>query len=450
MGMFFSTIHIQNKKQLERKQFIEIFSKYIKKQGFMPADEENSQYVYYLAFSDNREWVTLSSPEFEVGSDSDITAQKISKALKSICIETSVNDSDWAIIKLYDSLNKTKDTVIVGDVEEFLGEESVNSKGKQECWTPLLVEGRSWEELQEIWQADYTFAEDVLSETAQFLGMDVNNIRADDNSNVVALHFKATGEVFIKEGATKLAFDCLDCPISMEKAMFSFYNIGGISKGLAIILLGDCFKNHEIEVSDVTIRRNKYPKKAQQYTKAISMNQELEGANEEERFHARFQKYKATNNRYGVIAIFEDYEFFEGLNIEHPSMEGTKVLGIRHFYSTRIYFTAAILSGQSQQFYLHVIPMNNWENQIIEKVKVHINRDVREQEDNEQKEKYQKSFKYLKNEVDSIRNLPEKLKKGKQYIMWLEEVASKTSEEWKNTQEYAQLLEELKKRKEQM
>lgn len=200
MGMFFSAMHIQNQKQLERNQFIKAFSKYVEEKGLMPADEEDSQYVYYLAFSDSSDWVTLSSPNFESSYDSAITeTQKISKALKSICIETSVYDSDWAMIKLYDSLNKINDTVIIGRAEEFLGEESVNNKGIQECWTPLLVEGRSWEELQEIWKEDYTFVEDALSETALLLGMDLHNIRGDYNSNVVALHFKSEDEAFIKE-----------------------------------------------------------------------------------------------------------------------------------------------------------------------------------------------------------------------------------------------------------
>lgn len=191
MGMFLSTIHIQNKKQVERNQFIELFNKYMEKQGFVPTDEENAQSEYYLAFSNGSNWVTLSSPDFESDHDSDITeAQKISKALNSVCIETSVFDSDWAMIKLYDSLNETNDTVVIGDAEEFLGEESVNSKGRQECWTPLLAEGRSWEELQGIWQEDYTFAEDALSETAKLLGLDVQNVIADDNANAVALYFK--------------------------------------------------------------------------------------------------------------------------------------------------------------------------------------------------------------------------------------------------------------------
>jgi len=212
----------------------------MEKRGLAPTDKDGSQFSYYLSFSNNIDWVTLSSPDFELDNDSIVETQKISKALKTTCVETSVFDSDWAIIKLYDYLSKNSHTVAIGRAEEFLGESNTSEKGVRECWSPLLAEGKTWDELTKIWNDDYTFIEDALEKTAPFFGMDFKNIRADyrvfegnpDNFNTVVLYFKSHGEAFIKEGPTKIHSPGGSIPISGEEGHYSFYNSGGISSGL--------------------------------------------------------------------------------------------------------------------------------------------------------------------------------------------------------------------------
>ncbi|HHX56610.1 MAG TPA: hypothetical protein GX710_01175, partial [Clostridiales bacterium] len=89
------------------------------------------------------------------------------------------------------------DMVLVGDGEDYGFEDDTAFQGKKEHWQPLLAEGVTWEELSEIWNGDYIFTEDALSEMAPLIGMDSENIISDyddlsgkADKNIVELHFK--------------------------------------------------------------------------------------------------------------------------------------------------------------------------------------------------------------------------------------------------------------------
>lgn len=377
MGTFSSAIHIKLNPEGKREQFQNQFAQYMKSKDLILTDKADSQLVYYLVFSNNGNWVTLASPHFAPGNGSAIKeTPNIAKEFKTFCVETSVYDSDWAMINLYNSSDKPIDTVVIGDAEEFLGEESITQKGNQECWTPLIADGKAWGELSQIWNSDYVFTEDGLCASASFLDMDLENMTADwkdiegkqDNPNVVTMYFKSSAEPFIKDGPTKLTFGIMSVPISGKDAYYAFCNIGGVSKGLAVVLLGDCIKNHEVEITDFKIRRNKNPLKARQYAKAkggwIPMTPDLEGGNEEELFYADLEEFHSLDDRDGLIAKFDDYEFFEGVNVTHPTMQGSEGHDIKWYYESDIWFKATILSGAQHKFSLHIIPTNYPENQL--------------------------------------------------------------------------------------
>jgi hypothetical protein len=148
-----------------------------------------------------------------------------------------------------------------------------------------------------------------------------------------------------------------------------------------------------------------------------------------------------------LIASFDDYEFFEGVNMEHPSMKGNKGYDICSYHESTIWFAATILSGEYHKFDLFVIPTNYWENQISHTIKLYKDREVMNREDKIRREKWEKSFKYLQEQASAIDKMPENFKNRKDYLRWLDETLSKISDEWKDTQEYSKLLEELEHRK---
>ena len=202
MGSSFNTIQIQNRHQLDTEQFIKAFTEYMGKKGLVYTTEEYEEFSYFLAFSANSKWVTLSSPEYEIDFDSfSMDVEGLAKAMNTCCIGTCVFDSDISWLYLFDAPNEKKDTVAIGDpgmINELLGMEYSAVRGKAECWTPLLDNEKTWEKLTSIWNNDYVFAEEALSNMAPLLGIDSMIIMTDysfweldegDISLLVTLYF---------------------------------------------------------------------------------------------------------------------------------------------------------------------------------------------------------------------------------------------------------------------
>ena len=361
MGTTFSTIQIKNSQQVEPEQFKKLFCRFIEKKGLFPATKEDAQFSYRLAFSDDCSWVTLSSTEYDVGMDSvELEAKKLAKAMKTYCIVTTIFDSDILLLKLFGATAKQTDRIAIGHpdvINEAFGFDSAKANGKMECWIPLLTEDNTWEHLKEIWSGTYVFVEEALSLMAPLLGMDLKNVSADyryweeiepNNLRVLALYFKTAQPMFIKEGATKLNFGITAILVSGIENYAAFYNIGGISKGLSIIFLGECFNNREVEISNIKIKRNKNPE--------ADLNVERDF----EIFTTQPKEYTTSDGRHGLIADVDDYVFYEGVNTEHPSMKGSKGRDIAWMYESDIWFTATIVSGDKHDFDLFVIPQSNW------------------------------------------------------------------------------------------
>ena len=184
MGTTFTTIQIRSPQPADPEQLREKLSKYMEKKGLIPTTAEKAQFSYRLAFSGDGSWATLSSPELGVDPDSiNSEAQGLATAMKTCCIATSVFDSDFLFLYLYNAPTEQEDIVAIGDpdeVSEMLGMDYTAVRGKPECWNPFLAEGKTWEQLSGVWNSSHVFAEDALSETALLLqGMDSMNIAAD-------------------------------------------------------------------------------------------------------------------------------------------------------------------------------------------------------------------------------------------------------------------------------
>ncbi|MDR2532331.1 MAG: hypothetical protein LBC82_05760, partial [Oscillospiraceae bacterium] len=171
--MTFSTIHVQNHKKLEPKEFIKELSAYMKTKGLLPVTEEKAQYSYSFSFTENNSWLTLTEPTYEPGEETAIkTAQELAKALETNCILTGVIDSDMVILDLFDESGSKIDMAVLGS-PDYGFEETI--MGSRELWEPLLTPEHTWEQLLEAWNADKTFAEDILYRTETLLGIDYDS-----------------------------------------------------------------------------------------------------------------------------------------------------------------------------------------------------------------------------------------------------------------------------------
>ena len=210
MGRFFSTVQIKNGKG-SREQFISSFCEVMQKRNLVQCTDDEAEVQYILAFSEGG-WVTLASDVYKSASkQAHDDAQQTAKEMNTSSFSMEVVDSDWAIIGLHTGAN-IHDTVIVGR-SAFPEEQS--PKGRQECWEQLLAQGKTWEQLSEIWNKNEVFVEDAMQEAASVLGIEPKymiseyddfNSEADTNSDILPLFFKKNITVS-KNGEKKLTLN---------------------------------------------------------------------------------------------------------------------------------------------------------------------------------------------------------------------------------------------------
>lgn len=211
MGLTCSTIQIKNLQQAEPEQFKELLCKYMQTKDLIPTETEDAQVSYRIAFSDKSDWVTLSSKEQFSGENCSRNredAQKLSQELRTYCVVADVWDSDMIGLSLFGVSVKQEESILAGRVFFEESDELSTHKGTPEYWEPLFCEGVTWEQISEILNSSYTFAEDILLDIAPLLGMEPEHMTADyrywdeiksDNPNVFTIHFKTLEPQFLNE-----------------------------------------------------------------------------------------------------------------------------------------------------------------------------------------------------------------------------------------------------------
>lgn len=208
MGSFFTSTQIYNPNLLNREQFINFFCEEMKKNGYVTSNSDESEVSYVLRFSDECKWVTLTSESYEQGNQlSQSDTGRIAKMLKTVCINTTVIDSDCATLDLYDKSGKKKDSLIMGRADDYFGDDI--PEPIESVWAPLLEKGYSWRQLLDVQNGDYVFVEEGLSEIAPIIGIARNNIaftaedaRENDSSTVI-LDFQKARPAIIMSRAGK-------------------------------------------------------------------------------------------------------------------------------------------------------------------------------------------------------------------------------------------------------
>ena len=206
MGSFFTSTQIYNPNLLDREQFINFFCEEMKKNGYVTCNSDESEVSYILRFSDECKWVTLVSEAYEQGNQlSQSDTGKIAKMLKTVCINTTVIDSDCATLDLYDKSGKRKDSLIMGRADDYFGDDI--PEPIENVWSPLLEKGYLWGKLLDVRNGDYVFDEEGLAKIAPILGIDNISFSAEDavsdDSSTVILDFKKARPSIIMSQAGK-------------------------------------------------------------------------------------------------------------------------------------------------------------------------------------------------------------------------------------------------------
>ena len=373
MGTTFSAIHIYNKRKESLEQYAEKLKRYMKRKKFVPASEGEAQYSFRLTFSSNDDWVTLGSEEFDADTDSfNSEVAGLSKSMKTCCIGTVVFDSDVLYLFLHDVPGKRDDIVIVGN-QEFVGEitglDYTKHRGDPACWNQLLTAGYSWEDLSHVWDNEYVFVEEALIKMAPLIGIERKNIEydfqnwrnEDDSKQQLTLYFKNDEPTFIYDEPTRLSNRVIPTVTSGHARTLPFYNSGGVSKGLAIVIHGYCIDNEEVDIKLISVEWVKDPH--------IKGN---EWYNASEVLVLYPVLTKLPNGGTGIVYNSDDFVFPAGINEEHPAMQGEKGFWTVSLYSVLLRLEATIISGDNHEFHVTIVPHSNPEGSVSVCIPIHL------------------------------------------------------------------------------
>lgn len=195
MGSFFTSTQIYAPGNHSKEQFMDMFCKEMKEEGYVICDCDESEITYILRFADNCKWVTITSEKYEQGNRlSQQDTGRIAKMLKTTCVNTIVIDSDFAVLDLYDESGEKADSLILGRADDYFGDDIPEPSEK--LWLQFLSAGSTWEQVIEVKKGEYVFVEEGLAKLAPIIGISPGNItfsaedaNEHDNSTVI-LDFK--------------------------------------------------------------------------------------------------------------------------------------------------------------------------------------------------------------------------------------------------------------------
>ena len=181
MGRSLTNNHILNADRLTKAQFKKAFTDMMKSKGYTKATEDDAAVSYSLVFTKDRKWVTVTGE--------DINAAELAKSLGLQVFSEELVDSDFAEIKLH-SKDGAEDTLMLG--ESYSDE---YPEPNPDAWESVLGEN-SWSKVKEIQSSDCTFAEDILADFGQLVGLGENILTDGEElpESAETLHFKKAKE----------------------------------------------------------------------------------------------------------------------------------------------------------------------------------------------------------------------------------------------------------------
>ena len=192
MGSTYSTIQI--KKPCPDEQFKSLLCDYYRKKGLVPVTEEDAEFSFWLAFTEDGDWVTMGAAGYDLW-DAHVDLPEIARELNTYCIITYIWDSDSIVLELFGAAKSQSDeTIIEYPVSDF----TIPAK-KRKLWEPIFEEGTTWEQFLEKLEGDHIFAEGALYEIAPLFGIAPEKVTyeyccsediSSSDSNVTIMHFK--------------------------------------------------------------------------------------------------------------------------------------------------------------------------------------------------------------------------------------------------------------------
>jgi len=243
-------------------------------------------------------------------------------------------------------------------------------RGDPDCWNQLLTTGYSWKDLTGVWDAEYVFVEEALIKMAPMIGIERKSIEydfqnwrnEDDNKQQVTQYFKNDEPVFIYDEPTRLTIRGFPTFTSGRAGILGFYNTGGVSKGLAIVIHGYCIdEENQVDVKLLSVEWVKDPH--------IKGN---EWYNARQFLVLQPVLTQLPNGRTGLIYNSDEFVFPAGINEDHPTMRGDKGFWTVSQYTVLLRLEAIILSGDDHEFNVTIVPHSNPEGSVSARIPIHL------------------------------------------------------------------------------
>lgn len=256
MGLFLSNLHIKKNSNVSVSKLKAFLLTDMISKGYTQVDDsENAEIIAAIYAPENSEWISVSSDCYNFNDDHDtkIVAEPISEKFETDVIAMSCMDSDYAFMHLINHSEKTDGWVNSGSPYEGM---KLPRRTSASRWKNIVSD---FDKFKAIIKEDNIFAEDVFFGTAELLNMDKDQcvFEADrteelDDNCLIKLYFSLPAGT--KKALPKLHIDLYDlCPCKANVNSVVFVNnIGGRSKGVAVMFTGDYIENDDVVIYDVT------------------------------------------------------------------------------------------------------------------------------------------------------------------------------------------------------
>ena len=246
MGSSFTNIHVRKNDSVKLSDVEKLLCDEFGKMGFSQvSDAASADETVLLCEADGSSWITVCSGQFER------RLSELSTALKTDVMLIECVDSDFIEMTLVSADGKDA-RVTIG--EPYYGE-------RENSYSEWEGEVSDLEKFIEVTNGDYVFAEDALTHLDGLMGLPIvqGGMFGDcppENGGGVTV--KVLGFSVAKEPTDELPklniYHQHGMPATPGKSeSFSIRNLGGASKGLSIVFLGDYIENDEITFTDCSL-----------------------------------------------------------------------------------------------------------------------------------------------------------------------------------------------------
>ena len=195
MGLFSVSYQILNSQGLTKTQFKKQMNELMKKNGYVPAKEDEDGISFSFLLSSDKRWISFAAEEedaIEVFGDGK-TAVALSCGLNTYVIRTEIVDSDFAVFDLFNKNGEKMSSLILGDASGYI-DESIQEIDLA-VWKSVLKSDSIIEKMIKIKSKSYVFAEDAACDMAELSGIDKGFIVAESDEiqntdTVIILRYK--------------------------------------------------------------------------------------------------------------------------------------------------------------------------------------------------------------------------------------------------------------------